>query len=59
MKGCSEAKVTGIGALKSVTCGLVLHSLLYSVINVSADLLAEIFSLFIVIQFSNSSMFIV
>ena len=54
--GCSEVGVTGIGALESVACGSVLYSLLYDVISVSVNLLVETFSLFVVIQFSNSCM---
>ena len=37
--------VTGIGALKRVTCGLLVYSQLYGVISVSRDLFVETFSL--------------
>ena len=52
--GCSGLGVAGICALKSVTHGLVLYSLLYGVISVSVDLLVKTFSFLVLIQFSNS-----
>ena len=55
--GRSEVGVALIGALKSAICCLVLRTLLYSVISVSVDWLLETFSLFVVIQFSNSCMY--
>ena len=44
--------------LKSVTCGLVLHSLLYGVISGRVDLLVYAFILLVVIQISNSCKYV-
>lgn len=52
--GYSEVGATGFGALKNVTYGLVVDSLLYGVIRASVNLLVETLSLFVVIEFSNS-----
>ena len=38
--------VAEIGALKSITCDLMLYFLLYGSINVSVDLVVETFNLF-------------
>ena len=54
-RGGSKVGVTEIGALKNVTCGLLLYSLFYGVINVSTDLLVETFSVFVLIQFSKAN----
>ena len=53
-KDCGEWVTRGVGltriaALKTVTCGLVLFSLLYGVISVSVDLLVDIVNLFLVV----------
>lgn len=52
--GFSGVGLTWIGALKTVTCDLVLYFLLYDVINVSVDLFVKALSLFVVIQISKS-----
>ena len=50
---CPEVGVTKIIALRSVTCGFMLHPLLYGVISLSVDLLVETINLFVEVQFSN------